>query len=371
MVKIPDFRGASRIIHLYLGLVSGAVILILCVTGAVYSLEPVIRGYLYRNIAQSNNAKLEAKPLHVQIDTIQKSFPESKIKSFVLHGNKDLHSEVLFYKGKPVFLNPCTLEIHDASAKAHDLFYKVLRIHKNLYLGKAGSWIIRLSTLVFLIMLVSGIILWWPSGTRNLRHKFVIQLKGRQMMKLYSFHSVAGFYTSWFLLTCVLTGLIWSFNWFDTLVKTGLKPSINTIAYKSNSSDSLKSNDPLRTVEQFMAERYTHFETMVFRLPRKQGGALKVVVELPEPGLFKGKDLFAFSAESGTIISERRFQTASLGYKVLSSQKEIHTFKIFGIAGPYLGFLICLAGAGLPITGFWMWLEKKRQSARKKPVRSA
>lgn len=77
-----------------------------------------------------------------------------------------------------------------------------------------GKWIVGISTLSFLIILISGLIMWWPRA----KHGFIRSIsipkgsKGRKLIS--SLHVCLGFYSAIFLLIMAVTGLTWSFGWW-------------------------------------------------------------------------------------------------------------------------------------------------------------
>ena len=87
----------------------------------------------------------------------------------------------------------------------------------NLLLGEVGNQIVGYGTLIFLVMLISGIVLWWPKNKAALkqRYKFSWKTTTRWKRKNYDLHNVLGFYTSWIVVFMAITGLVWSFQWFD------------------------------------------------------------------------------------------------------------------------------------------------------------
>lgn len=76
---------------------------------------------------------------------------------------------------------------------------------------------VRYSTLIFLVMLISGIILWWPRNKAALKQRYWFRWKQSTQWKRknYDLHNVLGFYVSWVVVFMAITGLVWSFTWFD------------------------------------------------------------------------------------------------------------------------------------------------------------
>src|SRR5690606_24542660 len=107
-----------------------------------------------------------------------------------------------------------------------DFFRWVLDGHFYLWLpAEIGQPVVASFTLVFVFMLISGIVLWWPKKKKGLKKKLSIKWSGGWRRKNYDLHSVLGFYICWLGLIFALTGLVWGFEWYRdglyTLVSGG------------------------------------------------------------------------------------------------------------------------------------------------------
>jgi uncharacterized iron-regulated membrane protein len=82
------------------------------------------------------------------------------------------------------------------------------RIHSQLLLGRAGSWLVELAACWAIVMLVTGLFLWWPRGRGAAG---VLWPRSRSMLR--DLHAVTGFWVSSFALVLLLSGLPWSHVW--------------------------------------------------------------------------------------------------------------------------------------------------------------
>lgn len=101
-------------------------------------------------------------------------------------------------------------------------------LHCTLFMGETGRLIIGIATLLLVIEIITGYILWghtaksiirksisnhsgWCNGLRK-------SLSWRFPNKLWGIHSVTGFWAGIPLLLMAVTGLTWSFSWFGDFV---------------------------------------------------------------------------------------------------------------------------------------------------------
>src|SRR5690606_25057889 len=114
-----------------------------------------------------------------------------------------------------VYVNPYTAEVLAVKDMARDFFAIVLDGHFYLWLPpQIGQPLVSVATLVFIVMLISGIVLWWPRKAKHTRQRFTIRWNAKWKRVNYDLHNALGFYAwaSAVLLAC--TGLVWGSQWW-------------------------------------------------------------------------------------------------------------------------------------------------------------
>ena len=76
--------------------------------------------------------------------------------------------------------------------------------------------IVGTATLMFVFVLLSGIVIWWPRTKKVLKNSLKIVTNKGWRRFCYDLHVAGGMYTLIFLLAMALTGLTWSFSWYRT-----------------------------------------------------------------------------------------------------------------------------------------------------------
>ena len=79
---------------------------------------------------------------------------------------------------------------------------------------KVGKLVVGISTLIFVIALVTGVIIWWPRAKKNLVNSLSISFKDGWKSFWRGLHVAGGMYALVVLLAMSLTGLTWSFDWY-------------------------------------------------------------------------------------------------------------------------------------------------------------
>src|SRR3546814_2780990 len=78
------------------------------------------------------------------------------------------------------------------------------RIHGQLLLGKRGSWLVELAASWAIVLMLSGLYLWWPRG-RGLAGVVWPRLKSGRQVVWRDLHAVTGFWVSGLALVLLIT----------------------------------------------------------------------------------------------------------------------------------------------------------------------
>lgn len=355
-------------IHLWLGLSTGLVVFIIALTGALYCFAPELQNLTqrYRTVKEQHNNFLPPS----QIQQMAESRLQGKSAQRIYYGGKDQAVMVWFSRknefDSSVFINPYTAEILKVRDNDKDFFSVVLKIHRTLLIPY-GHEIIRWSTLLFLLQLISGIVLWWPKNRRIAKHGFLVKWKASPKRLNYDLHKVLGFYAAWVVIFTVLTGLIWTFESFAdfTYRLTGSEHSIiqKKPPVSDTTSNTISEIAPIdavwQNVEPSLHQKYA---AALFVLPVTKTDPLLLRAN-PEKGTLYKTDFRYFDQYSGKEIQGAylwgKYQDAhTVADQINRMNYDIHTGAIFGLPGRIAIFFAALIVASLPITGFYFWWGK-------------
>ena len=99
-------------------------------------------------------------------------------------------------------------------------------------------------------------------------------------------------------------------------------------------------------------------------LPGKELNVVSISKEQPHAAISNVVDRLLFSAQSGELVKKELYESQSKGMKVRRLIFPIHTGSIYGLPTKTLVFLCCLIGATMPITGFIIWLKRKKKTKK-------
>lgn len=349
-------------IHLFLGLTSGLVVFIVAITGAIFCFEEEIRNNLYKDLLVVQPSAEKQKPISELIQTAKKEYPKPGIKNIRIKADPASSVEIILKNKQSILVDPYTGKVLGTFNKETDFMGVILQLHRRLYLGKTGEMITGISAIIFLVMLVSGIILWWPTSKRMRKQKFSITKNVARPKRIYDLHSVLGFYAAWILIFSATTGLIWSFKWVENSMYwlSGSKKE-ERMNMRSEYSKDAKPLAIDRIIEK-SSFLYTSSEERFINMPEDSAAAVKITFRYPSDGFLKKQDQVQFDQYSGALLKAHLFENASTGDKLKATNYNIHTGKIFGFAGQITIFFAALIAASLPVTGFMMWNRKRKMS---------
>lgn len=220
--KSSPYRAVWRW-HFYAGLFVAPILLLLAATGGLYLFDREFENWWDADFAK---VKVEGQrqPLVLQEAAAQSVDPAATVKRVVLPFAPDDTAKWLLQgldgRKHEVHVDPYTLGITGIRYPEDAPMAVVRRIHGTLLGGDIGSHIVELVACWTLVMLVTGLWMWWPKHWR-LRGVLVprVAVGGRRMWR--DLHAVPSALVSMFVIVLVLTGLPWSAFWGVQLAKLG------------------------------------------------------------------------------------------------------------------------------------------------------
>jgi uncharacterized iron-regulated membrane protein len=365
-------------IHLWLGLSTGLVVFILGLTGAIYCFAPELQNLQpYRSVREENKPFLPPS----RIQGIAEGQLPGKSPQRIYYDAPDKAVMVLFSKKEAysysIFINPYNGGVLKVRDNERDFLSVVLQLHRTLLIPY-GHDIIRWSTVIFILMLFSGIILWWPKNKRTAKQGFRIMWRAHPKRLNYDLHKVLGFYATWIVLITALTGLMFAFEGFSGFVYKTTGGDRSLIKKKPPFSDTTQTVGQSAGIDfvwkQVQPQMYERYASVMFVLPAANNGSILVRAN-PEKGSIYKSDFRYFDQYTGRELRGAyvwgRYRDAQRGADYIRRMNyDIHTGAIFGLPGRIALFFVALIVASLPVTGFVFWWGKKRKKRRsvKRPM---
>ncbi|UII77070.1 PepSY domain-containing protein [Flagellimonas sp. HMM57] len=371
-----NFKQITRTTHKILGLTSGIVVFIVAITGAMWAFKDEIKGLKngYKNVAIENKSVLspsEVKELAYEI------YPDISLHGTV-YNKPGQAIEAIYYQEEPLFyqsayLNPYSGELLHIEDHLSGFFAFVLDGHMYLWLPHViGEQVVGISILVFLVMVLSGIILWWPKKRKHLGQRLKFQWKSttRWRRKNFDLHSIVGFYACLFALIFAVTGLAMSYDWFQSGLYSAIGGQKNVMFLIPESEEGFIDASDKKPIDRLLPKLWrTNPQASSFEIHYPHSATSSIYVEVSNTdGVYYNSDYLFFDQNTlAPVPSEtiyRKYKEMALSDKVLRMNYDIHVGAIAGIPGKILAFLISILIASLPVTGFLIYWGKHKKKVK-------
>lgn len=376
-------------LHKWLGLITGLVVLIISLTGCINVFSDELREYFYHNRyyvePEGNRSFLNFSELR---DRAQNALgPDIKIsrteiypaqgRTWVFRASltdKKAIGHWNYYKYYyRVYINPYNGKIVHIENTRNEFFQVILNLHMNLLLGDSvGTMVTGISTLCFFILLLSGLILWFPKKWKAKTFKKGLVFKrGVGIKRLnYDLHNILGFYALIPALLISITGLVFAFTWADqsvqfvanggkTIDKRIIPLSTPNETYHPQATDSAINN---------LFKLHPQADVLSIRVRDKNTDPMDVQVRLAKNRTHVF-EWYYFDRNNGKLLMKYGDQDVKGGEKFKSMNYDLHTGAFAGIPTKIFAFFVSLICATMPITGFIMWYNKGKKSKKKKSLR--
>ncbi|MFK3797135.1 PepSY-associated TM helix domain-containing protein [Pseudomonas sp. NPDC088444] len=204
--------------HFYAGLFCIPFVLALALTGTAYLFHPQIDSWLdapYNHIDPEATRLPPSRLVEAAIDR----YPGSRLNAFQLPTRPTDAAQVLVGKEQElyrVYLDPTNAQVLFSQSEDKRLTRQLFNLHGELLMGSLGSVLIELAACWTIVMLLSGLYLWWPKDGRIAGVLYPrLSNKGRLFWR--DLHAVVGFWVSIFAVMLILTGLPWAQFWGGSL----------------------------------------------------------------------------------------------------------------------------------------------------------
>lgn len=369
------FKKIILFLHRWLGFITGLVVFIVSITGCIFCFQDEIQDalYSYRKVEVQNKPYLAPSLLK---QTALRQHPGASV-SYIYYYGRDRPAAVLASHPKDglqyIFMNPYTGLITHTENPANNFFIIVEYIHLYLLLPpKVGTVIVGTSVLLFVLIMITGIVLWWPKRKSDRKRSFTIKWNGRWRRVNYDLHNLLGFYATSIAIILAITGLSIAFNW----VTKGLYNAANLGKNYAAEKVIPKSDSLLRSVangkpgidQALLIAQNRSPQAQMFLIYDDAAAAGSVAVTAYAKALhYYNSDIYYFDKYSGKLLKTLPHSRKSPGMKLNDMNYDVHVGQILGLTGKIIAFLASLICASLPITGFIIWWGKRKKSKKSKP----
>ncbi|MFC3880502.1 PepSY-associated TM helix domain-containing protein [Algoriphagus namhaensis] len=392
-------RNIFNQIHLYAGLVCGLIVVAVCFSGTLYVYNTEIREFFDSELyfVEPSGDRMSAEEIKSNLESeLNKSVTQvfwmedaDRAAQFTLLGEGEEGRGTTFY------VNPFTGEIlgdNTTRTATQEFMSSMFSLHRWLLLDRVeapilesmgnrdlGRLINGISTTLFLLGVLTGIVIWVPNKLKNWKQGLKIKWSGNWKRVNHDLHNSLAFYSLIALFLMSATGLFWSFNWY----REGWQKTWDT--YQSEAEREAERNKPQPvfenpksfTLDEIIAATESHLgyvgNTRI-SIPSDLTKTIDVRQYKTNLTASPGSDNLSLSPEDLDLVEASLFSELPVRQQIGRSVKYLHTGEIFGQVSKFIWFLACLIATSLPITGTLIWWNKRKKkpsSSRRKVGRSS
>ena len=344
--------------HLYIGLILGLVITLICVSGSAIVYKPELEKLSVKKLAFVEPSD-RIVPLQYLLDNVRKKYPQLTISNMVLYGGKDcaysFRTTSTDEKGRiQVYVNQYTGEVLGIDRYRHKIFQWLYDLHVKLLLKKNGVVWVAVFGFLLIFLIVSGLFLYPSKKIFNFRQG------EKPGVRCYRLHIVIGLFTALFLFLIAFTGCYF-----------GFKKEVHTVFESVSSGKALQ---PAPKVEEYSGQwisldaimdiackEFTEGRPMMIFFPKDNKSVFSV--RMYHRGDFErtGSNHIYIHPITGKVVKLNLWKEKPTPEKLTRSMYFIHFGTFWGHYSRILWIFIGLVVPFLYFTGFYAWWSKLKR----------
>jgi uncharacterized iron-regulated membrane protein len=345
-------------LHLFVGLCSAVVLVVLSISGAIIAFEPELNRLMHPELT---NVKVTGPAMNWDLvkHQVEEQAPGWKLIRFYFPDRPDLSTYVRIrsmetHRVRQVYVDQYTGKILGSTEDGPNLLIKIHDLHVNFLTGdikgRPGSRLVMAGTWSLLVLSVTGLIVWFPRRIFFFRWSSPWPRLNRDM------HKTLGFWSSAAMFAFAVTGI-------------GLHYQTGKLLDLLNRPDKAVSmhghGTSIEAMMQTAREALPNAEIPRLLLPEKSGDPVFMYMRYPEDKTPAGRSFVTLDPKTGNLLSVGSSRTAPLLQSALVQYtREIHTGTVFGWFGRIVVALLAVGLSVLAFTGPMIWIERQRAKRR-------
>jgi uncharacterized iron-regulated membrane protein len=376
--------------HFYAGLLCVPLVLWLAVTGTIYTWRPQIEAWLDRPYEHLTPHGPLASP-DAEVAAALAAVPGSSLHKYQLPEASDHAVQILVGRDgveTRVWLDPTTTRVLKVEREERRPMRLVFHLHGELLAGPAGSILVETAACWAIVMLLTGLYLWWPRGRRGLAGVLYPRLRGGRRLFWRDIHAVAGIWVSVAALFLIVTGLPWAQAWGSYLgaIRQAAGATDGPVDWTIGGRRAAPAVDPM------FGDHAEHAGMTMAHAAPKPGELTRVIAAARPLGLaspvmiappLAGKTGWTATSDAadrplrgeaviegttGRVLArkdfaERHWIDRAIGYGIA-----IHEGAFFGLANQVAGTLTALLLAILSVSGTVLWWRRRPSGRLGAPI---
>jgi uncharacterized iron-regulated membrane protein len=394
----PSFYNLAWRWHFYAGLLVIPFLILLSLTGIVYLFKPQLDQLMFADLLQVSvtEQRLSADQ---QLAVVQRAYPQANVQQYLPPVQADRSAQFVVDnagQGLNLFVDPYRGMLLGSQDAQNNLQAIARALHGELMIGTLGDRLIELAAGWGIVLLVSGLYLWWPRGSGGAGVLWPrLGSHGRLFWR--DLHAVTGFWGSLLLLFMLLTGMTWTGYWgaqfagawnhfpaamwdavptsdqqarsLNTSTKQTVAWAVETTplplsdahaAHNGSAASQAGSAAPQISLQQVVdtASARGVQPGYSITLPKGAEGVYSIALFADDP---RHDATLHLDQYSGAVLADVRWADYGLVAKTVETGVMLHEGKLFGLPNQLLMLAVCLLVLLSAVSGMVMWWQRRPQ----------
>lgn len=380
-------------LHLSAGVVAGALIILMSVTGVLLTYEKQLTHWADVRQLKAINAPLST---HLPADSLIRLAETSKLNShasaITLRADPVEPAQVSFGRDGVLFLDPATGAVLGSGDTAMRGFFSGAEEWHRWLAGDGanrtrGKSLNDAANLLFLVLVLSGMVLWLPRTWTWVRVRAVLWFRTGLSPKArdFNWHNVLGIWSAIPLLAIVASGAVIGYPWAGDLVYrvVGETPPPRTPPGPPSGARSATASTPAPPTASLAGMISTaiplmpDWKVVTAQVPATGAKTASVTLDRGNGGQPHLRATVQFTAVTGAIAKYEPFDSLSTGRRARGVLRFAHTGEVLGTTGQSIAGLASLASVIMVVTGISLALRRaarayeRRRAPTSEPVLDA
>ena len=366
-------------IHWFIGITAGSVLAIVGLTGAVLSFRAEIVEALnpaLRHVTAPTAGAVALTPAEL-VERLRAIEPARRVATLTLIAEAGRPARAVFApapgerRGESRMVDPYTGALMP-HPRGDEFFEFVERLHRWLLLPReSGKPVTGTLAAGLLVLALSGLYLRWPRRAASWRAWLQIDvgLKGRAFV--WNLHAVAGTLALPLYVVSAATGVYWGFDSVRAMVDGAAGEGRAVRVQRMGAPGGMASGTPpstravpdadLRRVwSGFQSATAGDWRQVTLRLPATGATQVEATYLQPDAVHERARDRLHLDAATGAVTRHDRYADKALAGRLVNSIYPLHMGSYWGLPGRLAMALSSLALVLFAITGWWMYLDRRR-----------
>lgn len=375
--------------HFFCGLLFIPLIIVISISGCIYLFEDEYEDFMYQDllfvtpgakVLPASTLLAKAKLVVPELKAASfKSYPEAERSTEIIFKEKTKHMHkpvqtsmewagdgpekvkmVMNRERTSVFINPYTGAILGTMKSSDRLMAFMKDLHGNLLTGKIGTKFVELTSCWVMMLMTTGLIMWWPRGKTGVMGTLLLRLNSNKRLFWRDLHAVPAFYFSFFIIFLVISGLPWTDVWGDAFhsIQRELKMSAPAGFHSRELKSRYFMGAEQISIDKVIAEAKNrgYQGELNVKIPHNIRDTYAIQRNSDDPA---ARPSMHFDQYTGKVLAASDWNKVPLLAKSVSYGIKLHRGEYFGVWNLVLVLVTTIVLIFMAISGIVLWLQRR------------